>query len=533
MTDGSIIHSLLHGTEWISRVAIAIPMYNNQESFYAIASAFMNSVWQTLTLSTLPLQQWLNGSYIHSLVGSLRQWRRGSWLMRWADAIGGVLVMLVFALAPFVNNELVAVLLAACGAYWILLTLSEDEQAIALPVDQSTSHSAPVRLSAHAEARTPYSVHRTPLTTPIHLLVLLYWSAVSIATAMSPVKKAAFVGWQKLTLYLLFFALVARVLRSPKIRAWVITVYLLAALAVSVYGLQQWFSGTAALATWVDPASPLSKTTRVYSYLGNPNLLAGYLIPAIAFSVAAVFVWQSWMQKALAAVMVVVNGVCLALTFSRGGWIGLVVAVGVLLLLLAHWWSIYLPRFWQRWALPIVLGTAASVVILAMIVVEPLRDRVGSMFAGRGDSSNNFRINVWMAVIEMIKDHPIWGIGPGNVAFNKIYPLYMKARYSALSAYSILLEVILEAGIIGFTCFVWLLVVTVAQGWNAIQRLRQLGNRDSLWLIAAIASLFGMIAHGLVDTVLYRPEVNTLWWLMFGMIASYYMPKELEVRGSD
>jgi len=157
-----------------------------------------------------------------------------------------------------------------------------------------------------------------------------------------------------------------------------------------------------------------------------------------------------------------------------------------------------------------------------------LRDRVGSMFAGRGDSSNNFRINVWMAVIEMIKDHPIWGIGPGNVAFNKIYPLYMKARYSALSAYSILLEVILEAGIIGFTCFVWLLLVTVTQGWNAIQRLRQVGDRNGLWLIAAIASLFGMIAHGLVDTVLYRPEVNTLWWLMFGMIASYYMPKDLE-----
>ncbi|MEX0272234.1 IctB family putative bicarbonate transporter [Leptolyngbyaceae cyanobacterium UHCC 1019] len=484
----------------------------------------MNSVWQTLTLSTLPLQQWLNASYVHYLVGPLRRWRRGSRLTQWADEIGGALVMLVFALAPFVNNELVAVLLAACGAYWILLTLSEDgqesrqlENGLAL---------APTPLETLRE-------RRTPLATPIHLMVLLYWSAVSIATAMSPVKKAAFVGWQKLTLYLLFFALVARVLRSPRIRAWVITVYLLAALAVSVYGLQQWFLGTTALATWVDPTSPLSKTTRVYSYLGNPNLLAGYLIPAIAFSVAAVFVWQSWMQKALAAVMVIVNSTCLALTFSRGGWIGIVVAVGVLLLLLAHWWSIYLPRFWRKWTLPIVLGTAAGVVVLAMVVVEPLRDRVGSMFAGRGDSSNNFRINVWMSVIEMIKDHPILGIGPGNVAFNKIYPLYMKARYSALSAYSILLEVILEAGIIGFTCFVWLLLVTINQGWNALQRLRQVGDRDGLWLIAAIASLFGMIAHGLVDTVLYRPEVNTLWWLMFGMIASFYMPKQLEVRSGE
>jgi len=46
--------------------------------------------------------------------------------------------------------------------------------------------------------------------------------------------------------------------------------------------------------------------------------------------------------------------------------------------------------------------------------------------AGRADSSNNFRINVWAAVVEMIRDRPILGIGPGNTAFNKIYPLYQR-----------------------------------------------------------------------------------------------------------
>jgi putative inorganic carbon (HCO3(-)) transporter len=47
------------------------------------------------------------------------------------------------------------------------------------------------------------------------------------------------------------------------------------------------------------------------------------------------------------------------------------------------------------------------VLLLAVLFVQPVRDRVFSMFAGRGDSSNNFRINVWFSVIQMIQDHPI------------------------------------------------------------------------------------------------------------------------------
>ncbi|MDX2240813.1 MAG: IctB family putative bicarbonate transporter [Leptolyngbyaceae cyanobacterium bins.302] len=497
----------------------------------------MNSVWQTLTLSTLPLQRWLDSSYLHYPIGRLRAWRKGSSLMRWAEAIGGVLAMLVFALAPFANNTLTGLLLGACGAYWALVTLS-DEGSNADEVDQEVesdtrkgvSRNVPTDpsltlLPSHSPTSNPQPL--TPpfpslLATPIHFLVGLYWSIAVAATALSPVKREAFVGLQKLTLYLLFFLLLARVLRSPRIRSWVIAVFLLAALAVSVYGIQQWFMGTDALATWVDPESPLSKTTRVYSYLGNPNLLAGYLVPAVVFSIVAFFSWRTWMCKALAIVMTVVNGACLMLTFSRGGWIGLVFALLVLTLLLAHWWSIYLPRFWRTLALPIVLGTAMGVVLLAIVVLEPLRDRVTSIFAGRGDSSNNFRINVWMAVLDMIRDRPLLGIGPGNNAFNKIYPLYQRPRFSALSAYSIVLEVAVETGIIGLVAFLWLIFVTLAQGWKALNFLRETSNQQGYWLMGAIASLVGMFGHGTVDTVLYRPEVNTLWWLMFALIASYY-----------
>jgi putative inorganic carbon (HCO3(-)) transporter len=454
----------------------------------------MNAIWQQITLATVPLYQWRQASFLYHWVGPLQRWRRTGLLMQWADEIGVLLLSLVFGLAPFITNTQIGVLLFACGAYWVLLTLSDE-------VDTD-------------KPRTGF--------TPIHLLILLYWGIAAIATAMSPVKTAAFTGWMKLTLYLGLFALMARLLRSPRLRSGLITLYLLVSLLISVEGMRQVIFGATALATWVDPTAPDVKEIRVYSFLGNPNLLAGYLIPAIALSVTAVFVWRSWSAKLLALMMLGLDLSCLYFTRSRGGWIGLVFVTATLLVLLFNWWQDALPQPWRSWAIPIALGGFATLLLVAIVVVEPLRIRVLSIFAGRGDSSNNFRINVWMAVLDMIQSRPILGIGPGNTAFNKIYPLFQHPRYTALSAYSVLLEIAVETGLIGLSAFLWLLVVTLNQGWTQLQRLKQLGNRDGFWLLGAIATLVGMLGHGLVDTVWYRPEVSMLWWFAVALIASYF-----------
>ncbi|MDA0674682.1 MAG: IctB family putative bicarbonate transporter [Cyanobacteria bacterium] len=452
----------------------------------------LSTVWQQVTLNRFALHQWRQVSVLHRLLGFLRQWRQGSWLLPWADGIGLVLVAIIFALAPYVSTTLIGVLMLACGGFWLLLTLS-DEAGEGL--------------------------------TPIHLVVVLYWGVMAIATALSPVKAAALQGLVKLTLNVLLFLLMARVMRRSPLRTSLIAVYLLTSLVVSSYGLRQWFFGAEALATWVDPTSNLAGTTRVYSYLGNPNLLAGYLIPAVMLSGAALFAWPRWAPKALAAVALLVNTACLVLTFSRGGWLGFVAASGVLLILLVQFWSLRFPPFWQRWALPALVGAGAAAVVLAVVTLDPLRDRVMTIFAGRSDSSNNFRINVWAAVVEMIKDRPILGIGPGNDAFNAVYPFYQRPRYTALSAYSIFLETLVEAGILGLAAFLWLMVVTVGQGWRRLQHLRETQAREAYWLMAALATQAGMLVHGLVDTIWYRPQVSTLWWLMLAIVASYYLGK--------
>jgi putative inorganic carbon (hco3(-)) transporter len=453
----------------------------------------MSLVLQKLAYVQQSAAEWVRHSLLWKAFNPFRHWRQYSALMQWGTELSVCLLTVLFAVAPFVSTTQIGLLQIACAGLWFLLTLSED-------------------------APQPKKV------SPVYAVLTLYWVWAGIATILSPVKREAFGGLAELTLYLIVFALMERTLRSPKWRTWMITTYLFAAFIVTLFGFSQWFFGAPPLATWVDQESSLANTTRVYSYLGNPNLAAAYLIPAVPLSLSAIFAWPHWGPKLLATVMFVANAVCIVLTFSRGGWIALVVSLAISALLLLYWVLPQLPTFWQRWAFPILLGGGGAILLVGVIAVQPLRDRVFSIFASRKDSSNNFRINVWEAVKEMIRARPLTGIGPGHGTFNKIYPLYQRPKFSALSAYSIYLEHLVEFGIFGFTCFIALIVTVLQQGWLQIQRMRQERLVQGFWLIAALSGMGGLLAHGAVDTVWYRPQVFTLWWLMVAIVTSYFVP---------
>lgn len=447
-----------------------------------------DSVLQWLTFDSFDLHQWRQVSLTHRLLHPFRQWRLGSRLLVYGDAIATAMVAITFILAPFVSTTLIGILLMISAAFWLLLTLSDRAEG---------------------------------WLTPVHIGVTLYWGAMVLATVLSPVKSAAVSGLIKLTLNLLLFMLLARVLRRAWLRTGLISTYLLTTLMVSVYGLRQWFFGADALATWVDPTSGLAGTTRVYSYLGNPNLLAAYLMPAVAFSAAAMFVWPRWGPKLLALVSLLASTACLVLTFSRGGWLGFLAIGFVMMLLLVYFWGDLFSPFWRRWSLPLLLGGSVAFLVFCVLFVGPVRVRVASIFVGREDSSNNFRLNVWAAVFDMIRARPLTGIGPGNEAFNKIYPLFQRPRYTALSAYSIFLETLVEAGYIGLLAFFWMLGTGFYQGLKQLQRVKR--SVQGYWLIAAIAAQAGLLVQGLVDTVWYRPQVSLLWWLTMAIIASFYV----------
>jgi putative inorganic carbon (hco3(-)) transporter len=450
----------------------------------------MHSFWQRFTLADLAIDRWVAASYSHRWVGSLQAWRQQSWLMRWGDEIGAILAAVVFVIAPFVSTDVIGVVMGGVAAFWLLLTLADD---------------------------------REGGITPIHVTLLLFWAVSALSAGLSPARDAAIRGLSLLSLYLLFFVMVSRLCRSPKIRNLLIAIYLNVSLVVSVYGVNQSIYGAKQLATWVDAESALAKTTRVYSYVGNPNELAGYLLPAIAFSVAAVVMWRGWVLKTLAVVMVVVNLWCLQATYSRGAWVGAIVMLVVGVSIMYYWFRPLLPKFWRSWALPIALGSILVISAVAVVLIPNLRDRASSIVIGSKDSSNNFRINVWAAVDRMIQARPILGWGPGDRVFKKIYPIYqVSPRYSALGAYSVFLETIVEVGFIGFACLMWAIVVTGDCAIRGLIRLRKTGDPQVYWLMAAFASVVGLLVQGATDVVWYRPVIQTLWWLCVAIVASFY-----------
>jgi putative inorganic carbon (hco3(-)) transporter len=471
----------------------------------------VNYFLDSLALKNLPLIDWQQHSYVASgWVGRLQNWRSTSWFLQWGESIGALAVSAILTASPFINNNLLALFLTASIALWLILTLADDG---------------------------PSGF------TPIHLTVAIFWCVAVLASALSPEKSLGVKGLRsiafsegvsKLSLYLMFFVLMARLFRSDRLRTWIVTAYLHVALFISAYGIQQSIFGAKALATWVDPESPLSKTTRAFSYLGNPNVLAAYLLPAIAFSMAAAFVWQGKAPKTLAVVMVLANIWCMYATQSRGGWIAAVVLILVMALGGFYWICSHLSPFWQIWLLPISLLVILVVVGGAVTVVPILRERVSSIFVGRGDSSNSFRINVYQAVGQMIKKNPLLGIGYGDRVFKKVYPIFqINPKFSALSAYSIYLETLVEMGILGLLSFVWMIFVSWLNGVLPLPSLRQSEDPQYFWLLGALAGSIGLAVQGFFDTVWYRPDINILWWMSIAIIASFYFPKLMPKKKTE
>ena len=418
------------------------------------------------------------------------------WLLRWQGLLGGssaqqhrlstlagLVLILLLGFLPVLTRAGLGLIVLACGALWVLWSLTRE----------------PGRIG------------------PISGWVLLFLAVAVLATGASPVPMAAAKGLVKLISYLGVYALMRQLLdQGPRWWDRLVAALLAGELLSSVLAIRQLYGDTSELARWADPNSVADGTIRVYGPLENPNLLAGYLIPILPIALIALLRWRSWPQRLFAASALILGSSALFLSYSRGGWLGMVAALGAAVLLLVLRQTRHWPPLWRRLFPLLLIAGAVCVLVIAVTQIEPLRIRVMSLAAGRGDSSNNFRINVWLAAIEMIQERPWLGIGPGNSAFNLIYPLYQQPKFNALSAYSVPLELLVEGGIPNLLAGLGLLFASLRAGLSQLKG-------ESPWALpalAAIAAIAGLCVQGATDTIFFRPEVQLSCWFCLATLSA-------------
>jgi putative inorganic carbon (HCO3(-)) transporter len=108
------------------------------------------------------------------------------------------------------------------------------------------------------------------------------------------------------------------------------------------------------------------------------------------------------------------------------------------------------------------------------------------------------------------------GVGPGNQAFRLAYGLYMISGFDALGTYCVPLEILVECGIGGLLVFALIVLAAMSRAHLMFWQAKEASEKImSLGLSAAI---FGMMVHGLVDTVFYRPQVQFIFWIVLASI---------------
>lgn len=357
--------------------------------------------------------------------------------------------------------------------------------------------------------------------------LLLYLMLVVISVAGSTLLVLSFKGFSKTLIYLGFYVSFVHFLKDNKDKLKYILLSIASVVFLeSIIALKQNFISVSEISGWQDMSrlNPEDVMTRVYGSLKpyNPNLFGGYMLAALPSVLILIFLPLKNRHFKTATCGLFCTALAVASVFMtgcRGAYLGLFVEL-VLIAVLTYK---FLKPIYKRFFI-LISSFLSTLAFLFVISLNSLRTRILSIFAMRSDSSNSFRFNVYNSCIEMFKDNWLLGIGVGNQNFREIYGFYMRTGFDALSAYNIYLETAVESGIFALLAFLGFIIVNFIGACRYILKRK---NINAVYLAIAVISIVGMLIHGFVDTVFYRPQIQFIFWIMIGIIRVTAFPRRV------
>jgi O-antigen ligase len=326
------------------------------------------------------------------------------------------------------------------------------------------------------------------------LVLFISWAALSQLWAED--SGAALRALTSLALNAILVLIIFTAVRTPTQAIGFVAAFVAGACLDALYGLV------------LAPPSP-GIAARLGSSIDNPNELASILVAGLALSLGLATALKRLPLARLAAIgTAVVCAAAIFLTGSRGGLVGLAVALAAFLVVGAQWRG----RF-----LVVALIVAGAAVGYYKYVASP---DVRAHVAGVGNGAG--RLDVWTVGWRMVEHNPVQGVGAGNFPVSSVHYLLQPGAIQESRlfigtpkvAHNSYLEIWAELGLVGMLLFLLMLAFCLHSTLRAVRAFAR--QRDTQMEVIARA-LFVAIAGVLATDFFGSREYARELWLLLGL----------------
>jgi O-antigen ligase len=268
-------------------------------------------------------------------------------------------------------------------------------------------------------------------------------------------------------------------------------------LLVAITVITDYFSissfGTLPGRVWSDP-------NRAAGIVGEPNFAAGLLAISLPFFIYfSIDGFQTIYNKLFYSISAFITTTAIYFTGSRMGI--LLIMFCVVGIIIIHRKILNLKHI-----ISILLCIPAGLYILTIFqttTIQRFARLIGYLQGGSGDGSIRGRMNLVINGLNMIKNNPVTGVGPGNF-INAIvqYPGYNSIRYS----HNTYIDVASQTGIIGCCLFI-LLLLFVSKRLLCIESIQSSSRISSYYIVSYLLLL--------VYLLFLSDFFNVYFWFVF------------------
>ena len=250
---------------------------------------------------------------------------------------------------------------------------------------------------------------------------------------------------------------------------------------------------------------------RISGVYNSANSLALIIGPIAVLGMAEFIIWKQIASKLLALCLFLIMTTVIIWTKSRGGLIGEVTSLVVILF---GFLMIKFRKLLKFWLVLLILLVIISVGLLGFYLAsyDFFPNTYGRIYEG-GDTLR-IRFYIWAGTVSLLKDHPLFGAGLNG--FKTLYSNFYRLpvfREEFQYPHNIFLTFWAETGIFGLFSFVLLSVTSLGL---IVRNLAK--STQPILGVGFIGGIIYWFIHGFVDVPYFKNDLSLEFWVMLAMI---------------